>query len=176
MTTVQVEKFNLNTFYEKTPRPLKYILVISLIVVGSYFLFSKKVTNGQIKQLGKIEQTIETTHDLIIRFDEFKTAQYIHNTEVIGYLKNLYALIEELNQNTNRKLELLLQMGGQNTEEILERLNVLNESFERLQKAYTPDELKSNELKPDPIAVPILPKGEVEFIPIDDDGNPVKKE
>ena len=143
MGVVQIEKFNLNNFYEKTPKPLKYILVISLIIVGSYFLFSRKVSTGQIKELAKIEQSIETTYDLINRFDEFKTAQYIYNTEVLSYLKSLYTLVEELNENTNRKFDLLLAAGGENTEDIIQRLVLLNESFEKLQRAYTPEELET---------------------------------
>jgi hypothetical protein len=163
MAVIQVEKFNLNNFYEKTPRPLKYILVISLIIVGSYFLFSKKVSKGQVKQLAKIEQSIETTYGLIDRFDDFRTAQYIHNAEILDYLKNLYTLVEELNENTNRKFDLLLQTGGDNTDEILERLIMLNESFEKLQKAYTPEELQK---------MPTQDKfqtrdSEVDFLPIE---------
>lgn len=163
MAVIQVEKFNLNNFYEKTPRPLKYILVISLIIVGSYFLFSKKVSKGQVKQLAKIEQSIETTYGLIDRFDDFRTAQYIHNAEILDYLKNLYTLVEELNENTNRKFDLLLQTGGENTDEILERLIMLNKSFEKLQKAYTPEELQK---------IPVQDKfqtkdSEVVFLPIE---------
>ena len=94
MAIVQFEKFNLNNFYEKTPKPLKYILVISLIIIGSYFLFSKKVTKGQVAELAKIEQSIETTYDLINRFDEFRTAQYIYNAEILDYLQSLYTLVE----------------------------------------------------------------------------------
>jgi len=145
MAIIQFEKFNFNNFYEKTPRPLKYILVISLIIVGSYFLFSKKVSKGQVQQLAKIEQSIETTYGLIDRFDEFRTAQYIYNAEILDYLQSLYSLVEELNENTNRKFELLLKAGGQNTDEIIERLVMLNESFEKLQKAYTPEELQPPE-------------------------------
>jgi len=160
MAIVQFEKFNLNNFYEKTPKPLKYILVISLIIIGSYFLFSKKVTKGQVAELAKIEQSIETTYDLINRFDEFRTAQYIYNAEILDYLQSLYTLVEELNENTNRKFDILLSAGGKNTEDIIERLTLLNESFEKLQKAYTPDELER----------PVY-KGDVEIYPVDENGN-----
>ena len=143
MALIQFEKFNLNTFYEKTPVALKYILVLSLIIVGSYFLFSKKISESQVQQIAKIEQSIETTYDLINRFDEFRTAQYIYNTEILDNLKSLYTLVEELNENTNRKFDLILSIGGKNTNDIVERLIMLNESFEKLQKAYTPEELKA---------------------------------
>ena len=164
MALIQFEKFNLNNFYEKTPKPLKYILVISLIIVGSYFLFSKKVTTGQVEQLAKIEQSIETTYGLIDRFDEFRTAQYVYNAEILDYLKNIYKLVEELNENTNRKFDLILAQGGANIDQILEKLTLLNESYEKLTEAYTPEELQ----KPIPTY-----RGEAEIIPIDDKGNQI---
>ena len=170
MAVVQVEKFNLNNFYEKTPTFLKYIIVIALIVVGSYFLFSKKVSTGQVKELAKIEQSIETTYDLINRFDEFRSAQYIYNAEILDYLKSLYTLVEELNENTNRKFDLILAAGGANTEEIVERLMLLNESFEKLQRAYTPEELKPKEYHP---AKPPH-QFNITATPLDDDGNEVE--
>jgi len=142
MGVVTVDKFNLNQFYEKTPTALKYILVISLIIVGSYLLFSRKVSKGQDKELTKIEQTIETTYVLIDRFDDFRSAQYIYNAEILKYLENIYTLVEELNENTNRKFDLILSAGAGNTNEILERLTLLNESFEKLQTAYTPKEFE----------------------------------
>ena len=143
MAGVPLEKFSLNQFYEKTPNALKYILVISLIVVGSYFLFSKKVSKGQDKELAKIEQSIETTYSLIDRFDDFREAQYIYNDEILSYLKNIYTLVEELNENTNRKFDMILNAGQGNTNEILDKLTLLNESFEKLQVAYTPDEFEN---------------------------------
>lgn len=139
MGTVPLDKFNLNQFYEKTPTALKYILVISLIIVSSYFLFSRKVTKGQDKELEKIEQTIETTYSLINKFEIFENAQYQYNKETMHYLKNIYTLVEELNENMNKKFDLLLSQGGSNTEEILDRLILLNESFDKLQEAYTPE-------------------------------------
>jgi hypothetical protein len=142
MAIVQFEKFNLNTFYEKTPLPLKYILVVSLIIVGSYFLFSKKMTANKVEQIAKIEQSIESTQGLIVKFDEFRTAQYVYNAEILDNLKDLYTLVEELNENTNRKFDLILSSGGKNSSEIVEKLILLNETFEKLQKAYSPEEIK----------------------------------
>ena len=162
MAIVQFEKFNFNQFYEKTPTVLKYILVMSLIILGSYFLFSKKVSKGQETELDKIEQTIETTYTLIDRFDDFRKAQYVYNSEILDYLENIYTLVKELNENTNKKLDLIISQGGENTSEILERLTLLNESYEKLQKAYTPKEFEDSRVY----------KGEVEFIPIDEFGNP----
>ena len=171
MALIQFEKFNINNFWEKTPTVLKYILVISLIIVGSYFLFSKKVTKGQVAELAKIEQSIETTYDLMNRFDEFRTAQYIYNAEILDYLTNIYKLVEELNENTNRKFDLILAQGGANTDEILEKLQMLNESYEKLTKAYTPSELQ---ISPTSVNSELfLKKREVVAIPLDEKNNPV---
>ena len=147
MTGVSVDRFNLNDFYNHTPTGLKYILVISLIIVGSYFLFSRKISKGQDEQLDKIEQTIETTYTIIDNFDKFKDQQFKYNEQMLNYLHNIYTLVEELNENTNKKFDMLLQAGGQNTNQILEKLTLLNESFEKLQKAYTPNEFQE-EKKP----------------------------
>jgi hypothetical protein len=171
MAVITIDKFNLNQFYEKTPTFLKYILVISLIVVGSYYLFSNKISKGQDKQLDKIEETIETAYTIIDQFDNFEKAQYRWNEDIMKYLKNIYILIEELNESTNRKFDLLLATNKGSTSEILERLILLNESFEKLQYAYTPDEfIQPQQSIPDPrikqknVFNPAL-------IPIDNDGN-----
>jgi len=169
MALIQFEKFNLNNFYEKTPRPLKYVIVISLIIMGSYFLFSKKVSKGQEAELAKIEQSIETTYDLMNRFDDFRTAQYIYNAEILDYLTNIYMLVKELNESTNRKFNLILEQGGANTNEILAKLTMLNESYEKLTVAYTPKELQTPEL-PEEKTIHTF-KGVA--IPIDEDGNQI---
>jgi hypothetical protein len=151
MSVIRLEKINLNQFYDKTPTALKYILIISLIIISSYVLFSKKVSNKENEELDKIEQTITTTYTLIDRFDDFKEAQYIYNAELLDYLKDIYTLVEELNENTNKKLDLILTSGGKNTNNIIEKLTMLNESFEKLQEAYTPNEFQeTNSSIPDP--------------------------
>lgn len=164
MALVEFEKFNLNNFYEKTPKPLKYILVISLIIVGSYFLYAKKLDKSDVKQLDKIEESISTTYTLINKFEDFQQAQYVFNDQILDYLDDLYSLVKELNENTNRKLDLILEAGGANTEEILEKLTLLNESYEKLQKAYTPKEFEKAENNSN---------REVMLIQLDEDGNPV---
>ena len=170
MAGVPVDKFNLNDFYNHTPTGLKYILVISLIIVGSYFLFSRKISKGQDKQLEKIEQTIETTYTIIDNFDRFKDEQFKYNEQILDYLHNIYTLVEELNENTNKKFDMLLEAGGQNTNQILDKLTLLNESFEKLQKAYTPDEFQDDKkpMKTVPGAEKIVPKGEpkIKVVPI----------
>ena len=139
-------KVDINKFWEKTPTLLKYFLIIAIMLVTSYYLFSKTVSVGQIKELDKIEESINTTYSLIDQFQEFEKTQYNYNIQTLTYLKNIYTLVEELNDNTNRKFDIILKSGGKNTEEIIEKLMLLNESFEKLQKAYTPPDLKAPEL------------------------------
>jgi len=174
MGVVPMDKFNLNSFYEKTPTALKYILVISLIVVGSYFLFSKKVSKGQDAELAKIEQTIETTYKLIDQFDDFERAQFQYNKETMSYLKNIYTLVEELNENTNKKFDLLLEQGGMNQQQLLKQLTMLNESYEKLTEAYTPEPFEKPVIEdPREKNGEYVYKGEVQIIPIDENGNPI---
>lgn len=147
MAIVQVDKFNINKFWEKTPTALKYLLVIAMIVAGSYYLFSKTVSVGQIKELDKIEESINTTYSLIDQFQQFERSQYAYNAQTLTYLKNIYTLVEELNANTNKKFDILLSAGGKNTNEIIEKLTLLNESFQKLSKAYAPPaDLKTPEV------------------------------
>lgn len=144
MAFIEFEKFNFNQFYDKTPSALKYILVISLIIVGSYFLWATKIDNSEERQIDKIEESIQTTYVIINQFEKFKGAQLEYNKKLLNYLEDIYTIVEELNESTNRKFDLLLKQGGSNTEEIIERLTLLNESFDKLQKAYTPRELRDN--------------------------------
>ena len=166
MGVVPIDRFNLNSFYEKTPTALKYILIISLIVVGSYFLFSRKVSKNQDKELAKIEQTIETTYSLLDRFDDFETAQYQYNKETMSYLKNIYTLVEELNESTNKKFDLLLTQGGLNTYQILSQLTLLNQSYEKLTEAYTPEPFEKPVIE-DPRNGEYRYKGDVDIYPVD---------
>lgn len=140
MSRLEFEKFNINQFWETSPTTLKYIIVISLIVVGSYFLYAKKANEVSQKQISKIEESISTTYTLINRFDDFKEAQFIYNDEILNNLNNIYILVEELNENTNKKFDILLKAGGKNTDEIIDKITLLNETFEKLQKAYEPKE------------------------------------
>ena len=171
MGVVPMDKFNLNSFYEKTPTALKYILVISLIVVGSYFLFSRKVSKGQDKELAKIEQTIETTYSLLDRFDDFESAQYQYNKETMSYLKNIYTLVEELNENTNKKFDLLLKQGGTNQAQLLQQLTLLNESYEKLTEAYTPEPFEKPVIEDPREGGEYKYRGDVEIYPVDEFGN-----
>lgn len=143
MAVFQFDKIDLNDFWDRTPTKLKYILIIAIFLIAIYFLFSRTVSNAQIRELEKIEQTIETTHELIERFEEFRSDQYVYNAQILVYLDNIYTLIQELNQNINRKFEILVKSGNmKNSEDLLDKILLLNESFEKLQDAYTPEEFQ----------------------------------
>ena len=153
MATIETKPFDINNFWEKTPTKLKYFIMIALIVAGGYFLFSKSMTITQMKQIDKIEESINTTYSLINQFQEFEKTQYAYNTQTMTYLKNIYALVEELNDNANRKFDMILKQGSGSTNQIIDKITLLNESFEKLHKAYSPkEELKVPEL-PEPSVI-----------------------
>ena len=157
MATIETKPFDINNFWETTPTKLKYFIIIALVVAGSYFLFSKSMTITQIKQIDKIEQSINTTYSLINQFQEFEKTQYAYNTQTLTYLNNIYSLVEELNDNTNRKFDMILKGQGSGTNQIIDKITLLNESFEKLHKAYSPKE----ELK-----VPEIPETKIIITPI----------
>jgi len=166
MATIPLDKFNLNRFWEKTPTALKYILVFSIFIVVSYFLFSKRMDNNRIAEIDQMKRGIVATYELIDNFEEFRIEQDQYNKEVLIYLNNLHALVEDLNATTNRKLNMILSAGSSNADDIIEKIMLLNESFERLSKAYQPNierpNLDDNKAKRD---------HEIEIYPIDDSGN-----
>jgi len=149
---IAAEPFNINNFWQQTPKALKYFIIIALVIAGSYFMFSKSMTITQIKQIDKIEESINTTYSLINQFQEFEKKQFDYNIQTMTYLKNIYSLVEELNDNANKKFDMILKGQGSNTNQIIEKLTLLNESFEKLHKAYSPKE----ELK-----VPEIPESKV---------------
>lgn len=137
---VNTKPFDLNKFWEKTPNPLKYLLIIALIVGSSYFFISKKVDNSQIKELAKIEQGIEVTYQLVERFDTYQKIQSQYNQQMIDDVAKLYALVQELNDNVNSKFNYLIKNSGKYNQDLLDKMILLNESFDKLSKAYQPSQ------------------------------------
>jgi len=164
MTTIPLEKFNLNRFWEKTPTALKYILIFALFVVVSYFLFSKRMDDNSMKQIEQMKTGITATYELIDNFEDFRKEQDRYNKEILDYLHNLHALVEDLNSNTNRKLDMILTVGGKsaNQEVLIEKILLLNESFERLSKAY-----QSNLEKPNLEDNKVKKNYSIQAIPVD---------
>lgn len=133
---IPLDKFNLNRFWEKTPTPLKYILIFAIIIALSYFIFSKRMEDNHIAELETMRAGITATYELIDNFEEFRREQDQYNKEILDYLNSLHALVEDLNETTNRKLDMILNSGNKNSDHIIEKILLLNESFERLSKAY----------------------------------------
>lgn len=168
MASIPLDKFNLNRFWEKTPTALKYILVFAIFVVVSYFLFSKRMDDNHLREIEQMKTGIVATYELIDNFEEFRREQDSYNKEILEYLNNLHALVEDLNATTNRKLDMILNSGDQNADQIIEKILLLNESFERLSKAYTKEverpNLDDNKIKKN---------YDIQMIPLDENNKPI---
>jgi len=136
MINVTLEKFSINNFWNKTPNPLKYVLIFSILIATSYFVFSKKLDNNHIKDLENMKIGIVATYELIDNFEDFRREQDDYNQEVITYLHNLHKLVEELNISTNRKFDMILRSSNNNADDIIEKIVLLNESFIKLSDIY----------------------------------------
>lgn len=174
MGAIPLDKFNLNRFWEKTPTPLKYILIFAVFIVVSYFLISKRMDNNHIEEIDHMKRGIVATYELIDNFEEFRTEQDAYNEEILDYLYNLHNLVEDLNATTNRKLDMILSAGSSNTDDIIEKLDLLNESFERLSRAYSPNRIEKPNLDDNRARKNYEFRPEV--TPLNDDGTPVKDE
>ncbi len=167
---IPLDSFSINRFWERTPTPLKYILVFAIFIATSYFIFSKKMTDTHISELSTMKQGIVATYQLIDNFEDFRKEQDAYNKEVISYLENLHVLVEELNSSTNRKFDMILKSGSKNTGDIVEKILLLNESFEKISKVYQEDieapDLNKREYN-------IKHSGDAYATPIDDKGNPI---
>lgn len=139
IVNVNTKPFDINKFWDKTPTPLKYLLLIAIIVASSYFLFARKVDTGQINQLEKIEQGIEVTYQLVDKFEAFTAFQTQYNDQIIADVKNIYNLVNELNDNVNRKFDYLINSSGKYNQDLLDKMDLLNESFSKLSNAYKPE-------------------------------------
>jgi len=130
------EKFNINRFWEKTPNSLKYILIFAIFLIVGYFIQAKRMEDIHLTEISSMKIGINATYELIDNFEEFRDKQDIYNKEVLEYLHNLHSLVEDLNNTTNRKLDMILKSGDKNSVDLLEKILLLNESFEKLSKAY----------------------------------------
>lgn len=166
MATILLEKFNINHFWEKTPTALKYILVFAIFIIVSYFLFSKRLDDNHAREIETMKHGIIATYELIDNFDEFRLEQDLYNKEILEYLNNLYALVEDLNATTNRKLDMILNSEDQNSEQIIEKILLLNESFEKLSKAYS-----KNIERPNLDDNKVKRNYSIEIYPVDEKGN-----
>lgn len=136
---------DLNKFWEKTPVALKYVLLIAIIIAGSYFLFSRKVDTSQLRELDKIQQGMEVTYQLVEKFESFQRFQTEYNNQVIKDIRNIYILVTELNDNVNSKFNYLIKSSDEDNEDLLDKMNLLNESFDRISRAYQPEKIEPKE-------------------------------
>jgi hypothetical protein len=136
MFTIPLDKFSINKFWDKTPNPLKYILIFSILIATAYFAFSKKLDDNQMQDLENMKKGIVATYELIDNFEDFRREQDDYNQEVITYLHNLHKLVEELNTSTNRKFDMILRSSNNNADDIIEKIVLLNESFIKLSDIY----------------------------------------
>ena len=138
MPTIPIQPLNVNKFWEKTPTPLKYLLIVAIIVACSYFLFSRKLDTAQIKELGRIEHGIDVTYELVDKFETYQSNQMQYNDEVKKDIANLYTLVTELNDNVNNKFDVIMKNYGKNNQNLIDQMVLLNESFIKVTKAYQP--------------------------------------
>jgi len=136
MGILSFDKININKFWDRTPTVLKYILVFAIFFIVFYFLLSKNLDLNHIREIDTMKKGIAATNELIDNFENFKKDQDLYNKQILNYLHNLHILVEDLNTVTNRKINMILSSGDQNTEHIVEKIILLNESFEKLSKAY----------------------------------------
>lgn len=141
---IPLDKFSINRFWETMPTALKYITIVVLLLVSSYFIFVSKIKNTHNSEMIQIQKSIEMTYQLINTFDTYKIQQEEYNKEIVIYLENLHDLIGELNNTTNKKFDIILRTNKQISEDILENVKILNNSFEKYSEIY-----KNNIQKPD---------------------------
>jgi hypothetical protein len=170
MASIPLDKFNLNRFWEKTPTALKYILVFAIFVVVSYFLFSKRMDDNHVREIEHMKVGITATYELIDNFEDFRREQDSYNKEILDYLNNLHKLVEDLNATTNRKLDMILNSGDQNSEQIIEKILLLNESFERLSRAYTKEVERPNL---DDNRIKKTWDSQIQITPLDENNKPI---
>jgi nitrogen regulatory protein PII-like uncharacterized protein len=133
-------KLDLNKFWVSTPTPLKYFLLVAVIIASIYFLQIRQPNKDQLNQLKKIEENIEITQQLIAKFDEFQKFQFEYNTKVANDIEKMYYLISDLNDNTSSKITCIVSnKESKNVEELLYRLKLLDESYSKLLHAYQPN-------------------------------------
>jgi hypothetical protein len=166
MAGIPLDKFNLNRFWEKTPTPLKYILIFVLFAATAYFIFAKRMNESQTKEIETMKVGIVATYKLIDNFEDFRQQQDEYNKEVLTYLQNLHKLVEELNETQNRKFDMILKSGSKNSDAIVDKIMLLNESFEKISKVYQETNIKAPDLEKNKTTI----EYSIEAIPLRDTG------
>jgi len=141
---IQIGKFNINKFWTDTPILLKYILVISIVLGVTYFFIKEKFYNSQLDDLKRTEQGITLTYQLVQKIERLENAQIDYNKEFHKQLTDIYSLVIELKDNNNTKLNIILNSTSKNKDIIVEKLEILNQSFDKISNAYKPTEIKES--------------------------------
>jgi hypothetical protein len=139
--SIQIGKFSINKFWSDTPILLKYVLIISIVLGVTYFFVKEKYYNSQLDELKRTGQGITVTYQLVQRLEDYKTTQDNYNKEFSKGLKDVYSLITELKDNTDSKFSLILTSNSKNKDLIVDKLEMLNKSFDKISNAYKPAEL-----------------------------------
>lgn len=141
MSVLNTKPIDINKFWEKTPNPLKYLLLIAIIIGCLYFLLLRRIDNNQIKDLEKIEQSLSKANEIVEKFEQFQLLQEDYNDRYSEDLRNLYFLVNELHVDIDKRIVYNIKNSNKSSQERLERMIEMNEAFDKMLKAYKPHSL-----------------------------------
>jgi thiamine biosynthesis lipoprotein ApbE len=142
---INTKPLDLNKIWAQTPIPLKYLLIGAIMMITSYMLLIRKNEVVQLKELQKIEQHIETTFEVIDKFEDFQNTQLKYNEINNNNVENLHTLVLELNDNVNTKFNYVVLTNGKYNKDIVDKFDLINKSFDKLSKAYEPADNSNND-------------------------------
>jgi len=136
MPWINTLPFDLNRFWEKTPVPLKYFLLAAVIFVASYILFYRTGTIVQINKIQNIQTAIDNVYIIVDNIEKFQIYQMDFNKAIVRDINNLYAIVDEINYNTNEKIGYVIKHQDEGDDQLILKINLLDLSFSKLMKAY----------------------------------------
>lgn len=142
---LNTKPLDLNKIWDKTPVPLKYLVIGAIMMLSSYMLLIRKNEAVQLKELQRIEEHIETTFKIIEKVEDFQTAQLEYNETNNVNIENLYTLILELNDNVNTKFNYIILTNGKYDKNTADKFDLINSTFNKLIDAYSPIDNKNND-------------------------------
>lgn len=142
LLNINTKPLDLNRIWEKTPIPLKYLLIGAIMMVTSYMLLIRKNEAVQLKELQKVEQHVETTFKAIEKFEDFQNIQIEYNETNNTNIEHLHTLILELNDEVSMKFNYLILTNGKYDKNTVDKFELIDKSFDKLSKAYEPIDSK----------------------------------
>ena len=136
MPWIKTLPVDLNRFWEKTPTALKFFLLIAVIFVASYLLFSRTGATMETNKLTNIQRSIDRVYLVFENFQKFQTYQLEFNKSVAKDIDNLYKLIDELNYTTDEKIKYVINHHDQTDTQLILKIDMLNVSLGKLIEAY----------------------------------------